>query len=391
MTPPLPLPAVTRADFSIPDGVHYLNCAYMSPLHRRVEAAGMEGMARKRAPWTVGASDFFAEADEVRALFARLIGAPDPARIALLPSASYGLSAAARNARIGRGERVVLTEGQFPSNVYPWQRAAAEAGGTVHFVPPGEGPRRGARWNERILDAIRPGTAVVSLGPVHWTDGTRFDLVRIGERAREVGARLVIDGSQAIGALPFLLEEVRPDALVAVGYKWLMGPYSTTLGYFGPFFDAGTPLEESWLARVGSDDFRGLVDYEERYLPGAARYDMGERSNFILLPMLAEALRLLLEWTPEHIAAHAAALNRLLAEGVEGLGMSVEEEDWRGAHILGVRMPAGAELMQVQRELGRRGIHASLRGSALRVSPHLYNDSNDVAALLEALGAAVPG
>lgn len=373
-----------RSAFSIPPEIHYLNCAYMAPLHRGVEEEGLRGIRRKRTPWTLGPRHFFAESDEARALFGRLVGGAAE-RVAILPSASYGISVAARNAGLERGQTVVLTGGQFPGNVYPWRRAASDAGAAVVMVPPPDGAHRGQRWTEAILEAIGPGTGAVSLGAVHWTDGTRFDLEAIGERAREVGAVLVVDGSQSVGALPFDVERVRPDALVVVGYKWLMGPYSTALGWFGPRYDDGVPLEETWISREGSEDFRSLVDYRDVYQPGAVRYDVGERSNFALLPMVVAALRLLLEWTPERIEAHTGHLNGLLAEAVRELGFGVEEPAWRGAHILGIRMPGGVDLSAVSEEMLQQGIHASLRGSALRISPHLYNTDEDVEALVAVL------
>lgn len=387
--PARPLPPFDREAFQVPAGVHYLNCAYMAPLHREVEAAGLEGLRRKRTPWALQARHFFEESDEVRALFARLVGSPDPGRVALLPAASYGLSTAARNAGLSRGSAVVLTAGQFPGNVYPWRRAASEAGAVVRMVEPPEGPDRGRRWNERILDAMGPDTAAVSLGAVHWTDGTRFDLEAIGARAREVGAAFVVDGSQSVGAVPFDVERIRPDALVTVGYKWLLGPYSTALAWFGARFDDGIPLEETWVSREGSEDFRRLVDYRDRYQPGAVRYDVGERSNFALLPMVAAALRLLLAWTPGRIEAHTRELTELLAGGARAFGCEVDDAGSRHGHIVGIRLPRGADAAQVLPELGARGLHASLRGSALRVSPHLYNDRADAELLLEALGAAL--
>jgi len=379
-----------RTAFSLPPEIRYLNCAYMAPLHRSVEEAGIRGVLRKRTPWSLGAEDFFRESDEIRRLFGRLVGG-EPERVALLPSASYGLSTAARNVGLSRGQRVILTEGQFPGNVYPWRRAAAEAGARVVMVPPPEGPHRGRRWNEAILEAIQPDTGAVSLGAVHWTDGTRFDLEAIGARAREVGAALVVDGSQSVGALPFDVARVRPDALVTVGYKWLLGPYSTALGWFGPRFDQGVPLEETWISREGSEDFRNLVDYRDAYQGGAVRYDVGERSNFALLPMVGAALELLLEWTPERIAAHTGRLTGILADEAAGLGFGVEDPEWRGDHILGIRMPSGVDLAAVSHQLQGAGIYASLRGSALRVSPHLYNTMDDLDPLLTILGHAAGG
>lgn len=379
-----------RDAFGLPDDVRYLNCAYLSPLPRVSEEAGIRGMERERAPMTIQASDFFTGCDEIRWRFARLVGAEDPSRIAVIPSASYGLAVAARNLPVERGQNIVLLHAQFPGNVYAWQRRVADSGAEIRTVIPPDDATRGAAWNERILESIDESTAVVTLPHVHWTDGTVFDLVSIGRRAREVGAALVIDGTQSVGALPFDLQEIRPDALIVAAYKWLLGPYSTGVAYFGPRFDGGIPLEETWLGREGSEDFKGLVDYQSEYQPLAVRFDMGERANFILLPMLQASLDLLLEWTPEAVQDYCKKLVSPLIEASVSLGFSVEQDEWRADHLFGLRMPEGLELDALKAELESRKIYVSLRGSALRVSPHVFNHEGDMGALIEALGAAQP-
>lgn len=377
--------------FSLPDGLHYLNCAYMSPLPRTVEEAGLQGIVRKRNPSALGTEDFFEESQEVRRLFAGLVNAPDPDSVAIIPSVSYGIGIAARNTELTAGQNIVLLHEQFPGNVYGWRRLAGERGAEVRMVQPGEGGGRGRRWNERILEAIDRDTGVVALAPVHWTDGTFFDLKAIGARAREVGAALVIDGTQSVGALPFDVQELEPDALIVASYKWLMGPYSIGVGYFGPRYADGVPLEETWIAREGSEDFRALVDYQDGYQPGAVRFDVGERSNFILVPMLVAALRLILDWRPERIQAYTTELGRELMMEAQGLGYAVEEASHRVGHIFGMRMPENLEMDRLRKALHDENVSTSLRGSALRVSPHLFNDDEDVAALRRALRVAVEG
>ncbi len=392
MIPPTNTPgpiACQREAFSLPADLHYLNCAFMSPLPRVVEEAGVRGMLRKRNPAELESRDFFRESQEVRELFARLVGAPDPTSVAILPAVSYGVGVVVANTPLQHGQNLVLLRDQFPSNVYGWRRLAWERGAEIRTVGPGDGLRRGEEWNERILGAIDADTAVVALAPVHWTDGTRFDLVAIGRRVREVGAVLVVDGTQSVGALPFDVKEIRPDALMVAAYKWLLGPYSVGLGYFGERFLDGLPLEETWIAREGSEDFRRLVEYRDGYQPGAIRYDVGERSNFILLPMLLEALRLVLGWRPERIQSYTRALTGPLLDEARELGFLVEEEAYRAGHIVGLRMPAGVQLDEVSSALERERVSASLRGSALRVSPHLYNDTGDLAALGRALRRAL--
>lgn len=381
--------ACQRGEFRVPAEVHYLNCAFMAPLPRGVERAIVEGLRRKRLPTGIGSADFFAESDAVRRRFATLIGAPDPARVALHPSASYGLATAARNLPVERHQSLVVLGEQFPGNVYAWRRLAAESGARLVTVPRPAGPEPGARWNEALVEAIDQDTAVVAVPTVHWTDGTRFDLEAVGERCRAVGAALVVDGTQSVGAVPFDVTRVRPDALVVAAYKWLLGPYATALAWFGPRFDDGTPLEETWIARAGSEDFQGLVDYVDEYVPGAVRYDAGERSNFALVPGLVAALDLLLAWTPAGITDYVARLAAPLLADARAMGFELEADDWRSPHLFGLRMPPGLDLAQMRDALERRQVSVSLRGSSLRVSPHVYNDPDDVAALAEGMRAAV--
>lgn len=376
--------------FSLPREVHYLNCAYMAPLPRSAEDAGVAAIRDRRAPIRFAASRFFDKTDAVRRRFARLVGAADPSRVAIQPSVSYGISIAARNLAAQAGQTVVLLEDQFPSNVYAWRRLASERGLTIRTIPrpPPTPADAGEAWSSRVLEALDHDTAVIALPQVHWTDGTILDLEAIGREAREVGAALVVDGSQSVGAFPFDVERIRPDALVCAGYKWLLGPYSTCLAWFGPRFDDGVPLEETWIARRGSDDFQGLVGYRDEYRPGAARYDVGEPSDFIALPMLAAALDLILEWTPVAVQAYCDTLLADALERVRERGGRVARRG-RAAHIAGIRLPPGTDLRRLQTRLEVLEVHASLRGDALRVSPNVYNDSADVEALLESLTRAL--
>jgi len=373
----------------LPDGLHYLNCAYMGPLLKSVEEAGIAGIRVRRDPTSITAGDFFAGADRARALFGRLVSCPAE-RVAVVPSVSYAMATVARNLDLAPGRNVVVARGQFPSNVYAWRRACADTGAELRTIdPPDAAAGRGEGWNARLLEAIDGATALVALGNVHWADGTRFDLERIGERAREVGALLVIDGTQSVGAMPFDVARVRPDVLVCAGYKWLLGPYGLGVAYFGERFDGGVPLEETWLGRRDSEDFTRLVDYADEYQPGALRYDMGERSSFALMPMLIAALEQILAWDPASVQAYCRELTGGLIAETRALGCAVEEEPWRGAHLFGIRTPAGADAAKLQRALAERRVSVSLRGDAVRVAPNVYNTPDDVAALADALRAAL--
>ena len=377
-----------RHRFQLPPDLHYLNCAYMAPLAREVEKAGREGMARRRDPSTIVPDDFFDQADALRERFARLIGGSDPQRVAIIPAVSYGIATAARNAAVSRGQNIVLLGEQFPSNVYAWMRRANESGATIRTVDrPAAGEHgAGAVWNERLLDAIDRDTAVVATPIVHWADGTRFDVAAIGRRAREVGAAFVIDGTQSIGAMPFAVEEVAPDALVVAGYKTLFGPYQSGLAWFGERFDGGVPLEEPWAARESSELFvAGRLEYVQEYRPAAARYDVGERSNQIQVPMLNAALDMVLDWRPERVQEYCATLLEPFEEAFREAGFDLEDRSWRGAHLFGLRSRRGLDADATATALRQARVFVSVRGTAIRVAPQVYNDSSDLEALAATL------
>ncbi len=374
--------------FSLPAHVHYLNCAYMAPLAREVEEAGRRGMARRRDPSRMAADDFFVETDALRERFARLIGSSDPTRVAIIPAVSYGIATAARNLPVASGQNIVILGGQFPSNVYAWMRKARENGAELRVVErSAEGrPTPGAAWHRRLLRAIDRRTAVVAIPIVHWADGTRFDIALIGRRVREVGAAFVIDGTQSIGALPFDVEEAAPDALVVAAYKTLFGPYQSGLAWFGERFDDGVPLEEPWAAREGSDRFvAGQIEYVDSYRPGALRYDVGERSNQIQVPMLNAALDMVLAWGPERVQQYCEDLLAPFEDVLRETGFELEDRAWRCAHLFGLRSARGLEAEEAVAALRSAGVFVSVRGDAIRVAPHVYNYRADLEALVAAL------
>ena len=243
-TPLLPLPCPVLAPqtdlFSLPSGVHYLNAAYMTPMPKTVEEAGIAGVRAKRLPTDIAPATFFSTADRVRQLVARLIGDPDgAAHVALIPAVSYAMATVAANLPVETGQTVVVVAEQFPSHIYPWRRLADENGATIVTVQapsPLGTPGRTADWNARLLDAIGPETALVAIPNVHWADGTVFDLAAVGARCRETGAAFVVDGTQSVGALPISVAEARPDALAMAGYKWLLGPYGMGALWLGERF-----------------------------------------------------------------------------------------------------------------------------------------------------------
>ncbi len=375
-----------RAQFSLPPQVSYLNCAYMSPLHKDVEKAGIRALRGKRNPVLITADDFFRDSDALREAYASLIHADDPKRMVIIPSVSYGMANVVKNLSIRKGQHILVVAEQFPSNYYPWKILCDEQGAELHIVvPPQEYRDRGKRWNEYILDAINTNTRAVAIGHVHWADGTLFDLQAIRKRTREVGALLIIDGTQSVGALPFDVQQIQPDALICAGYKWLLGPYAIGLAYYGEYFDNGKPIEENWINRKNSENFAALVNYQNDYQPGALRYEVGEHSNFIGVPMLLTAIRQLNKWQPERIQEYCRNISRKAVNALREKGFIIEEEAWRGAHLFGIRLAPGMDGEKIKQNLLKYKVYVSFRGNAIRVSPNVYNTPHDFQRLVKAL------
>ena len=375
--------------FSLPDGQHYLNCAYMSPLLKAVETAGINGLRRKAAPAEITPADFFDPAEELRLAFARLVHT-SPERIALVPAVSYGMGIATYNLPLTPEQNVVIPGEEFPSNVYPWLEQCKRTRATLRRV---DRPRKtrapGTVWNTRFLEAIDTDTAVVALSSVHWTDGTLFELEQIGQRAREMGALFIVDGTQSVGALPFDFEQVQPDLLVCAGYKWLLGPYQYSFAAVGDRLLHGEPFEQNWINRKDSQHFSALINYQSEYQPGARRFDTGERSNFIMIPMLLAALKQIDEWGVNNIQRYCAQLSAELGQALDGTPYTVVPPRERAAHLFGVRIADTEQTPAILEALRQRAVYVSQRGTSIRVSPHVYNTEEDIMALAEALRAAV--
>lgn len=380
----MPIIPSQRHLFDIPPEVCYLNCAYMSPLMKPVVDAGHVSVELKARPWELQPAEFFSTTDRARGLFADLVGATLD-DIAIVPSCSYGIATAAANLSIGEGRKAIVLEDQFPSNIYSWREMARQGGGEVVTVPRGGNDG----WTPRILDAIDADTAIVALPHCHWTDGGLIDLVAIGARCREVGAALVIDLTQSIGAMPFDVNDVQPDFMVAGGYKWMMGPYSLGFMYVAPKWQDGVPLEHNWMARAGSQNFAGLVDYQDGFQPGARRFDVGEVANFALMPMAMASLEKLHEWGVANVQETLSHLTRQVTDEAGRLGLIASDPSLRAGHFLGLGFPGGAVPDGLPEKLAAENVYVSVRGPAMRVTPHLYNDDNDIDRLVEVLKAAL--
>jgi selenocysteine lyase/cysteine desulfurase len=180
------------------------------------------------------------------------------------------------------------------------------------------------------------------------------------------------------------MAELRPDYLVTVGYKWLLGPFSVGYLYVAEEHRDGEPLEENWINRAHSEDFAALVDYQDAYQPGARRFDAGQRTKFELIPMAIAALEQILAWQIPHIAASLAQTTADIALQASSLGLDVAPDHERGPHMLGIGLPKRTRT-RAAAALAEAGCYAAFRGNSLRISPHLHTTDQDVDRLLDTL------
>ena len=374
--PPLPN---QRHLFDIPEDLVYFDCANQAPHLRSVRAAAEQALARGAAPWTIRDDDWFVDVEGLRTLVARLISA-DADGVAVIPATSYGLAVAAHNVSASAGDRVLLIADDYPSNVYTWRTWARRTGAEICTV----GRDEGQSWTTAILEALDERVRVVSVPNVHWIDGALIQLSLVGERAREVGAVFVVDVTQSLGALPLEVPALRPDYLVAAGYKWLLGPLGVAYMFVGEGYRSGRPIEENWINRAGAEDAARLTNYTDEYRPGARRFDVGQRTSFTLTPMAIAALRQVLEWGIENIAATLARTTSRIEHEARLRGLTPLSANERGPHMLGISVPANRRA-RIGEQLAEANVFVSMRGSAMRVSPHLHATDSDIDRLFEAL------
>jgi selenocysteine lyase/cysteine desulfurase len=374
-----------RSLFDIPGDVAWFNCASRTPFLKASALAGEAGIRDRVQPWTWDHGETQRQAERVRSLFAGLIGATAD-DIAIQPAASYGLATAAANLGMSRGQSIVVLEDQFPSNVFVWMDKAAAAGGRVVTVPrPADGD-----WTAAVLERLDADSAIAALPPCHWIDGTTIDLEAVGARCREIGAALVVDATQWVGAAPFDVKRVKPDFLVAAAYKWLLCPNGMAFLYAAPAHQNGRPLEQhDYNHPATGASLESSLVYDPAYSTGARRYDVGQTYNLVLLPMAQAALQQVAAWTPEAVGETLAPLTASVLSAVREMGYDTPPAGRGIPHITAIGKdtppPDG-----ITAAMAAKGVYTVLRGGRIRLSPHVFISDADVDRLLKVLAEAWP-
>lgn len=370
-----------RSLFDIPSDIAYFNCAYNSPLLNDSGKRILSGMALKSHPWERTASNFFDDSETIRSLAADLFGGTSDG-YAVVPAASYGISTAARaiEPTLKKGDEILLIDEEFPSNVLPWRSTARESGAAIKTV---KTPIDG-NWTNAIIRGIDKKVKVVAVSTCHWTNGAYIDLLPISEACNSAGASLIVDATQSLGAMPFSVDIIKPDFMVAAGYKWLLCPYGFGLLYVSEKWREARPLEETWLAREKAEDFTSLVNYSDKYMPGARRFDVGEKCTSTILPGAVAALEQIKAWGVQNIAHSISLINKKIASELLNLGFTLPEDSQRSPHMFGALIPDRYKGNLVS-ELKMHKIYVSQRGQSVRFAPHLHINEVDIERLLQTL------
>lgn len=369
-----------RDQFDIPRDICYLNAAAWSPLPRASQEAGRIGVARKGQPWKLAADFHTAQYERARRAAASLINA-EVEDVAIISSVSYGVATAAKAMTVAKGTRVLVLAEDHSSPVLEWMTRAPEQGFTVETVArPDDGD-----WTAAVLAAIaRPGAPVglASIASIHWSDGGAIDLARVAPALRKQGAALLIDATHGAGVMDMDVATLDPDFLIFPTYKWVLGPYGRAFVYVAKRHQNGIPLEQTGFGRRGVSAEKTPYMRDIGYVTGARRFDMGERDQFISMEMASIGMEMMAQWGHEAVTARLRMLTDRLADGLRNSGGVVPDARVRAPHILSVGFPQGMPDGLIERLAGQ-DVYVAPRLGRIRISPHVYNDEQDVDRFVE--------
>ncbi|HUJ14577.1 MAG TPA: aminotransferase class V-fold PLP-dependent enzyme [Thermoanaerobaculia bacterium] len=365
--------ARVRELFPVTRNVVYFNHAAVGPLSTRAYEA-MERHARDQLDFgALHWREWYAEYDRLRAAAARLIHS-QANEIAILKNTSEGLSFVAEGYRWTRGDNVITTALEFPSNYTPWK--FLERRGVECRVA----PLPTVAAIEPLIDAR---TRIVSVSSVAFHNGFAADLDAIGELCAQRDVLLCVDAIQSLGALPIDVRKSRIAFLAADGHKWMCGPEGATVFFVAEEHrDRLDVLEHGWtnVQRHGTFLESGVDLVED-----ARRFEAGSLNTNGIYGLHA-AIELLLEIGIDEIASEVVRLAARLADGLEAIDWRVGSPRPIASGIIGA-IPPGVEpsVLRWHRLLEENGVVCAPREGMLRLAPHFYNDDDEVDRVIDLL------
>jgi selenocysteine lyase/cysteine desulfurase len=354
----------------------------MGALPERARRAVDAHNARRAAVHQMNGGDFEPVLQRARAAAARLVNA-DADEIALLPNTSHGLNLAAQILPIEEGRRIVVSNLEFPANVYPWVAVAHQGRARVDVVP---ADALGRPDEDRLLAEIERGdVGIFALSAVQFATGYAAGLVKFGEACQRHGTWFVVDAIQALGCVPVDVRAAGIDILACGGHKWLCGPFGTGFAYVARELSARLdPSVIGWTAMAASADYADCCAYRWEFVEGARRFEVATQP-FHDYAGFAESVELLLETGIERIHAHVTALHEPLVEWLAAREDATIVTDLTPARRSGIFSFRIGDVGRAYAALHRAGIGCVPREGAIRLSPHLYNTADEVVRVIDVL------
>lgn len=372
------------ADFGPFHGRVWLNTAHQGPLPKAAVEAALEAVEQKARPALLREEDFFAVPGRLRAALGKLIGA-EADDVILGNSTSYGLDLLANGIGWHTGDEILLVNGDFPADVFPWL-ILRDLGVIVRFLEP-KGP---GVDSEQLAAQISGRTRLFCTTWVNPFTGHAIDLDAVGRVCREKGVVFVANASQALGALTLNVGATAVDAVVCCGYKWLCGPYATGFCWLAPALrETLTVRHGYWLAMQAGRPLDRMRDYSPRSDLGARAWDVFCPANFLNFAPWTEAIEYLLAAEPAEVAAYDDALVGRLLDGLDENRFELvsPREGPERSTLVVLRPRKGHDAGWWEARLSAAGLDVALREGNLRISPHLHNSPEEIERLLDELSA----
>jgi cysteine desulfurase / selenocysteine lyase len=363
-----------KSRFDKGNWVAYLDTAAEGLPLRSSGSALLEYFADKSSG-SPGRIRMFQAANETVQAAATLLGTSER-NVAFMGNATDALNLLGNSIRWRPGDEVLITDLEFSSNVVCWLRLR-EQGVRVEVIR----SDLGVIELEQFTSRLRPATRLVSVSQVSYKTGTQFPYLReLSQEVHRAGALFVVDATQALGRVPVTLEGA--DFLVASSYKWLLGVHGLGLVYCAPhLLEELAPGAAGWYSVT--DSFAS--DRFERFAlqDGAARFT-GGMPNFPSIYVMRESLGFLMQLGIEQIDLDLKPLVKQLREGIDSLGFQLLTplDEIYASGIVSFAHDAPEDL---GRALQEKGVIVWAGDGRLRASLHIYNDEDDVNALLTTL------